>query len=576
LQQSACNPYADNEDQPFSASGTYPVGTHTIYWFAEDGCGNVYKATEVFEVLDCKEPTPYCKNGIITVVMPVNGELCVWATDLDDGSFDNCTDQENLKFYFNGDPNWTSYCVNCDTFEARGADDKVLIDVEVWVEDEEGNTDYCITTIEIQDNNDVCPNSGSIVVNGDVTNALMVEGVENVEMNVSGTDGSRTVMTDDNGIYKFGYARDNDFEISPYNNNEPLNGVTTADLVGIQRHLLGKEEFQSGYQMIAADVNNNEGVTAADISSLRKLILGNVSDFSQWNGQTSWRFVDRSENLTDNVSPWPFTESVSYQDVVTNMFDISFDAMKIGDVNGDAVNNGLTGNSTRGNGSVTMLADDADLSTGETYTMEVTSEDFASISGYQFTMKYDVNTLSFAGIESGALTVNGANIGTSRIDEGMITMSWNDVSGDAVSVEAGVALFTMTFDVVGNAKASQAININSVMTRAEAYDEDVEVKALTLEFRNGSSTVEVFELYQNVPNPFKGATVVGYTLPSEMPAVLTVYDVSGKVLLVKDLDGNKGYNEEKISRAELNGAGVLYYQLDAADYTATKRMVLID
>jgi hypothetical protein len=114
------------------------------------------------------------------------------------------------------------------------------------------------------------------------------------------------------------------------------------------------------------------------------------------------------------------------------------------------------------------------------------------------------------------------------------------------------------------------------MTRAEAYDEDVEVKALTLEFRNGSSTVEVFELYQNVPNPFKGATVVGYTLPSEMPAVLTVYDVSGKVLLVKDLDGNKGYNEEKISRAELNGAGVLYYQLDAADYTATKRMVLID
>jgi hypothetical protein len=324
--------------------------------------------------------------------------------------------------------------------------------------------------------------------------------------------------------------------------------------------------------MIAADVNNNEGVSAADISALRKLILGNVVDFSQWNDQTSWRFVDRAENLTDNTDPWPFAETQSYQDVTGDMFDISFDAVKVGDVNGDAENNGLTGNVTRGNGSVTMLAEEADLSTGETYTMEVTSEDFASISGYQFTMTYDVNTLSFAGIESGALTVNGANIGTSRIDEGMITMSWNDVTGAAVSVEAGVALFTMTFDVVGNAKASQAISVNSMLTRAEAYDEDIEVKALTLEFRNGSSTVEVFELYQNVPNPFKGATVVGYTLPSEMPAVLTVYDVSGRVLLVKDLDGKKGYNEEKIARAELNGAGVLYYQLDAANYTATRRM----
>ena len=100
---------------------------------------------------------------ILSIIIPVYNEIetletileAVRAVDIgmereiilvDDGSSDNCTERENLKFYFNGDPNMTSYCVNCDTFEARGADDKILIDVEVWVEDEEGNTDYCITT----------------------------------------------------------------------------------------------------------------------------------------------------------------------------------------------------------------------------------------------------------------------------------------------------------------------------------------------------------------------------------------------------------------------------------------------
>ena len=91
------NPYADNEKDPTSASGTYPVGTHMLQYFVEDGCSNVGVCTALFEVKDCKEPTPYCRTGIITVVMPVNGSITVWANDLDIGSFDNCTQPENLK-----------------------------------------------------------------------------------------------------------------------------------------------------------------------------------------------------------------------------------------------------------------------------------------------------------------------------------------------------------------------------------------------------------------------------------------------------------------------------------------------
>ena len=166
----------------------------------------------------------------------------------------------------------------------------------VWVTDEEGNQAFCLTFIRIQDNNDVCGSTMNVA--GNVENALMQERVEEVDVFVNG---QMLMTTDASGQYSFPITPGTNVEIAPFKNNDPMNGISTADVVAIQRHLLGKDEFISGYQMIAADVNNNENVTAADISALRQLILGKFMDFTQWNDQTSWRFIDRDENLTDNM-----------------------------------------------------------------------------------------------------------------------------------------------------------------------------------------------------------------------------------------------------------------------------------
>ena len=69
------NRYADNEKDPTSASGTYPVGEHMLTYYVEDGCGNVGQCELLFEVKDCKQPTPYCRTGIVTVVMPASKEV---------------------------------------------------------------------------------------------------------------------------------------------------------------------------------------------------------------------------------------------------------------------------------------------------------------------------------------------------------------------------------------------------------------------------------------------------------------------------------------------------------------------
>ena len=49
-----------------------------------------------------------------------------------------------------------------------------------------------------------------------------------------------------------------DYIINPYSNDNPLNGVSTLDIVEIQRHILGMQSLDSPYKIIAADINNDK------------------------------------------------------------------------------------------------------------------------------------------------------------------------------------------------------------------------------------------------------------------------------------------------------------------------------
>ncbi|MGB3079455.1 MAG: T9SS type A sorting domain-containing protein, partial [Saprospiraceae bacterium] len=98
---------------------------------------------------------------------------------------------------------------------------------------------------------------------------------------------------------------------------------------------------------------------------------------------------------------------------------------------------------------------------------------------------------------------------------------------------------------------------------------------LKLTFRGAEHGAE-FALYQNEPNPFKGNTVIGYDMPTSGKVTLTLFDVTGKVLFVKDQESVKGYNTISVSSKSIPSVGVLYYRLDANEYTATKKMVIIE
>jgi hypothetical protein len=85
-----------------------------------------------------------------------------------------------------------------------------------------------------------------------------------------------------------------------------------------------------------------------------------------------------------------------------------------------------------------------------------------------------------------------------------------------------------------------------------------------------------FELYQNQPNPFVNKTFIGFHLPEATSATLRIFDETGRMVFTQNGDFAKGYNTHQCietDRQLLNTTGVLYYTLETATDSATKKMI---
>ncbi|HMW38900.1 MAG TPA: T9SS type A sorting domain-containing protein, partial [Saprospiraceae bacterium] len=434
--------------------------------------------------------------------------------------------------------------------------------------------DYCKTVVIVQDNLDICPNTGSF---GKITGELKTNrGDLTNPVEVQLYNGSNMMKTASGGPYTFlDLPLQSSYVVKPYRNDDPLNGVSTKDITVIQRHILGKEMITDPYLLLAADVNSSRSITASDIAEMRRLILGIVPEFRV---VKSWTFVPSAYTFTDPSNPFgaPREQNVNFG-AAKETKDVPFVAVKMGDVTQDAKASNLNSGKTRTKGILSFEIDEKNLDAGGTYKVDFKSSDFDNIIGYQFTLRFDASALSFEGMEAGVLNTDESNFGINRLNQGIITTSWD--AQEVASFGKSEVLFSLIFKANKRVKASQVFAINSDVTSAEAYNNLSDVKDVKLGVRTDRGVVasEVFELYQNEPNPFAKQTVISYRLPEASAVKLTVYDVTGKVVRVYSLNGQKGLNSYTVNKSELNNAnGVLYYQLDGANNTATRRMVIVE
>jgi len=420
------------------------------------------------------------------------------------------------------------------------------------------------------------------VVSGHVFNEEneMIEAVE-VSINGGGTSWSNQWLTDMEGYYEFIVPTENNYQISPTRNDDPLNGVNTLDLIMISQHILGMDLLDSPYKFIAADVNNSGSISGFDLVDLRKVIL-NITD--EFPNNTSWRFVEEAFVFPDPTNPFAntFPELTSINGLVDSEI-ADFIGVKTGDVNGSAVPNELLSGDTRMEKELLFDVQDIQLKAGEEYTVYFNANQFEQITGYQFTLNFDPQKLVMSDLDlEGLEGLSEANFGFAHLHEGRITTSWNAptdrlLRGEGISLAAQSAVFGIRFNALENLRLSEALRLDASITTAEAYNEQEETMDLDLFFLplEQEQTVFQFELLQNYPNPFKSETSIGFILPEASTATLTIFDLAGQRLEEIKGDFVKGYNEVVIDRSKILNSGILYYRLDTPTRNAMKRMIML-
>ncbi|RMD97424.1 MAG: T9SS C-terminal target domain-containing protein [Bacteroidetes bacterium] len=382
--------------------------------------------------------------------------------------------------------------------------------------------------------------------------------------------------TSPQGVFQFpdvpvGY----DFTVTPSYNDNPLNGVTTFDIVLLQRHILHVQLLDSPYKVIAGDVNNNGTLTVSDVVDLRKLVLHSVPNFPN---NTSWRFVDKQWNFTDPMNPFDpaFPEVCNLNDLPTNQLPVDFVAVKVGDLNNTAITSSLHdgGVDERSARELPLRTPQQQFKAGQLIEVPVRAS-LDGLLGYQFTFEFDAAALQLEDLQPGELA-DMSNFGLSHLDEGVITTSWSQVQ--PVEQDGEVILFTLHFRATKDGKLSEALSLSSRYTAAESYNASGEIVKPILELvePNGTLSTKRFELYQNVPNPFTGETIIGFELPEATQVTFQVYDVAGQ--MIKEVRGQfaAGYHEVSLAREDFNGRGVYFYRLETPEFTATKKMTMLE
>lgn len=541
---------------------TLSSGSYIITWYAESVCSAISSCSHQVIISDEKAPTPYCRSGItigLTPPIDVNDEpfVEIWTSDIDLGSYDNCDQSVELSFDEN------NFSVSSYRFTCSDVGSNV---VTMWVRDDMGNTDYCNTVINIQDNSGACPDTSGMMIAGHVETEFG-EMIENAEV------GLQTIldasMIYDHTNFKGEFAFHNlesyyDYQLEGISSDDYLNGVSTLDLIIMQRHILGLEELDSPYKLIAADVNNSQDVSAIDLLELRKLILGIYSELPQNN---SWRYVDKSQKFIDTQNPWPIKENIQVYDLQDDMMSNDFVAVKVGDVNGNVtVNPGKTVDS-RNRRDLDLVHDVLKLNDRNEYLVPFYFKSDENIMGIQLFLEYNPSQITILDIESGRLNVNEENY---SVHDGALSLVWHNER--ALNSDAEDALFYILIEANGKLEAD-LFDLNSEGLKSEIYDHNLDVGNVRIERRQNNYQNR---LYQNIPNPFNSMTTIDFELAKDQDVKIAIYDTNGRLVKLFEGSYQKGLNSIMLSYNELNGNGIYYYQLDTESFSATRKMILIE
>lgn len=343
------------------------------------------------------------------------------------------------------------------------------------------------------------------------------------------------------------------FMVTPYRNDNLLNGLTTYDLVLISKHILGIEALGSPFKMIAADANRSNSITTFDIVALRKLILGIDTALI---GNTSWRFVPKSHVFSNPNNPFtgPIPQQIEAQLQGSALADLNFTAVKVGDVNNTVTPNATGPASDRTTGQYPLGVQDLVFKAQESVVV-LFSSGVEELAALQFSIKFDTTMLQFVAIDPVLEGITSDNFSVQRNGQGVLSVSLDEHNG----IRGETGLFNLVFRAKQSGQLRQALQLGAGPTPALAFRTDGSALLPTL-WRMGNSSVTV------APNPFgKAGTIITLEAAGSNGEtggrLLEIFDLHGKVLLARTLNGGQ---QVLVESSVFPQAGVYFWRLRAS------------
>ncbi len=374
-----------------------------------------------------------------------------------------------------------------------------------------------------------------------------------------------------------------EWTIIPSKDDYRLDGVTTNDLVSIQKHILGIEPIASPYYMIAADANHSNSITTADIVALRKLILGiydNGDPNNDWpsNYSKSWRFVPKSYIFPNPINPFQvaFPESLSGQILPTT--DADFVAIKTGHVVVASTDNDgpeficdecTAPKPAPSNFEVTMPINS--LKSNEYQTIPIYALGDAALTAWQMGMHFDERSLEFIGVSKGDLQgINDENFGLTKVSKGIIRALWMSNPGDEDDVvRPGQCLFYITFRAKRDTR-----DLSGLIWYDDALLENLGWANDGLSYRLQANpateplqrvAVVTGNTLQTIcrPNPSTDVFALDMNLQSAANTRIIFYDAFGRRVFYREVALNAGAQSIQVPEAATWPAGVYRWDVKA-------------
>jgi hypothetical protein len=557
-------------DSVLQISGTgIPIGQHSAIISIKDECDHLATIKVVFSIIDKKAPTPICINGLVVLLLPVdaNGdgkpetgmaeifpETILASTQLADCSgpvslslapLDDAPDIERKKIIFTcADPLLET------------------LPIRIYAWDNAGNYAFCETFIILEDKSGACQNVHEVKVSGLVFTEED-EAIEAVNMNVLGNN-LMIGKTNETGLFQFpnlppGY----DYTIKPNKNNDPINGVTTFDLVLISKHILRVRLLDSPYKMIAADANNSGTITTLDLIQLRRLILRMDENLRE---NTSWRFIPASYEFPDPQNPWKekWPEIANLNNLLLSFEACDFIGIKIGDVNGSVKSNShQPGYRSSLNEPIMLEYEGRSFEKNESFVTAFYLNSPIDPLGIQFTFEFDKDILEIDHVESPDFKDFMAAM---FLDDGKFTGIW--YQSNEMILPTKPVFFKITFRTKQKGNLQNLLKLTSSKTPAEVYSEDGSIHGIML--KNTTPLTPANELFGNWPNPFTDLTNVSFYTQTEENGLIQLISMSGHVIRQYPVQTQKGMNHLQI--AGLN-PGVYILSITIGNWTRSIRLV---